>query len=317
MIHRSHIIRPRETSHFLPENDSTSPSHNYKKLSTNLDHSHGAGDSLGNLVRKTTSIPHQPAVDYGFHPFKLYRVPLQVRQAMQPSTPYDYSKDWRTFRVRCGMVFNRSASDYVPGVRDCNALYQNSFVTEIDGSNRSFVSGSKIDFIVDDNAVTWFWLDYTQMWLRPTEPTAVSCPILYGVDPTTPQGGSEGGFSYLYPWTAFPDKDSLTSPNKQVLLGYVDTQTFSSKQIAIAQNFIYTNLDLSFCSSQPVRYYGFWIGSPRNYYPPNAMVKYSFMRLTKNIRATYIAKVADPDQYGGTPVTNTTGWDEISEYEVP
>ncbi len=173
-IIREHLTQPRETSIYLPNGDSTSPAHNYKKLSKSLEHGHGLANAAGNTSRALAANATDTAVDYGFHPYKVYRLPAFVRdwvQSFTPGVPYDWSTDWLTFRVRHGTLRYGATvwpdgTDFYMGTStpedDLLALqfsYRESFVTCTD---LTVVNGA--DFIIDiipEGQIGWFWLEFT------------------------------------------------------------------------------------------------------------------------------------------------------------
>ncbi len=233
---RTYQVHPREANPLLPDTDSTHPARNWRYSAQNM----GQAQALTQLAAQVSSqynrFPMAEDVTTGFHPFKIYRLPDLIRQGPLDIDPvgYNYDTDWRTVRIRGGSIFydfyaDESWGDIIPG----------GFVeigsTPFNGENAGSVvelpfspyanmfnyydprwnGGSSIptgDYICDELAVTWFWLnlDGFDASGRP------EYTIRQSTDPSTFQDPDTGRFI----WENFPDWNPYVLP-----IGYVDTFT--------------------------------------------------------------------------------------------
>ena len=124
----------------------------------------------------------------------------------------DFSKNWRTFRVRSGLVLTSivTTGSMVMGT-DLSVYPQLNIIPP-------FSTG--IDVTIPVNTPKyWFWIN-NQM------PTA---SLAYGANPITPDYGSA--------WSSFPTASANSIP-----IGYVDTLTSSSFNMALVNQYLTTNI---------------------------------------------------------------------------
>ena len=179
------------------------------------DHSHAAQSAAVSRTRIEGVIA--PAdISSGFHPFKLYQLPRYWRLPEDVKT----ETDWRTFRVRAGMVLGAYASgtDQQDDLPDDEIL--DPTIT--------------CDIIApDDNDQFWFWLELgTDGSGNPTATVRYAPDAADITDPTELQSttkstdyddGVNPAWTSTNPWTTAPIPDATHIP-----IGWIDANTNAS-----------------------------------------------------------------------------------------
>ncbi len=168
----THTI-PRESSPLVPSRDPTGPAANWRHVAKAQEQNAALTSLMGVVNREFAKSKDAADQAYGMHPFKLYSLPANVREALGGGFSPD---DWRKVRVRMGLLFVNGYGQIVTTGSDNAAIwptgtdfpaddtanfYQTPFGNTL--STSGVVPGVDLeaDFdvpLVDYGSRVWFWL---------------------------------------------------------------------------------------------------------------------------------------------------------------
>lgn len=173
------------------------------------------------LARDMQSINKRSVIDLELFPFKIYNVPDIFRNTVDDDGDFVNEYNWRTFRVRGGLVANVAVStgSFVAGTDNFQNFSDYNFISE------SFTI-TDYDYIVDEGIPQyWFWIEQNG---NPTGSLTGHSPYFLrsAVNPTV------SGPYNPNPWMSFPLNNTSSNTQAYYPIGYVDTSTSASQQRA-------------------------------------------------------------------------------------
>lgn len=186
-------------------------------------------DTVNQLSRELQSFRLNTSVDFEFFPFKIYTVTDQFRPSYDIAQ-YTSSINWRTVRVRGGLVLTQtvSTSSFVYGTDTMqNYAYYNYFPTS---------SVGYYDYQVPSNTSNyWFWIEQLTASLNGTP-----YQLRQAADPRVSSSLNPN------PWIDFPTVDTITSGSSgsftRIPIGYCDTLTSGSQNTMYIRQFLTTDV---------------------------------------------------------------------------
>lgn len=169
---------------------------------------------INQMSRDIKKIGERKVLDFDFFPFKLYTMPVELRPSVDQAQ-YTSSANWRTVRVRGGLVLTNivSASSYVNGTDGMqNFAYYNYLPSASVGFYDIQIPISQSQY--------WFWVQTSGS----TTPTSSNNYLRYGANPTV-----FNAISNPKPWSNFPSASSNTASVFNYPIGWCDTQTSGSE----------------------------------------------------------------------------------------
>ncbi len=237
-IPRNVLDRPREANPLLPALDQGSPARWWRFNGRGIDRAHENTGFNGQVPSFLNRLPIALGGDIGFHPFKIYHLPPQIRVGPndEPPKDYDFSTDWRTVRIRGGnIIYRDEVLDFAPGGPPGTVPFQLPQVTDqwCGGAGGPFqppytTRGSMFnfedprwfggplaptgDYVCEEGKVTFFWIT-----LASEVEGVASFSLHMSTNPATYQDPDSG----LFIWDQFPQQNPY---NK--LIGWVDAATY-------------------------------------------------------------------------------------------
>ena len=198
--------QPKEGSSLRSSTESDSNAKLWKHIADHSSKLNAFGQLINQLSRESSNNNKLNVTDLELFPFKIYSLSSVFRPTTD-SANYTSSVNWRTVRVRGGLVLTNTVatSSFVNGTdRMQDYSYYNMY---------GDLTPSSTDIQVPDSSSKyWFWIE------NAGTPISGSPYILrHGANPTSISSGNPT------PWTSFPTANPNYTP-----IGYVDTLTSSS-----------------------------------------------------------------------------------------
>jgi hypothetical protein len=239
---------PRVPASFSSEGSPLSPAresgnifHAWKREQGLSNKTAALANSTAQLQRQLSRIrnPLRSSFATGMHPFKIFQYPAVFRVS---ASSYDVEtearmkpKQWRTFRVRGGLLITQSAT----GVTVLNTDYSEYPYDEI---TPRYIDGTEVTGVKDvvvpvDTEFFLFWIEVsasgTTANLRwHSTPSSQSY-----TDNETPAHDASWSTTTELKWTVFPTIDSQHIP-----IGYVNTKVLASEYIAPVRQFVVSDI---------------------------------------------------------------------------
>jgi hypothetical protein len=178
-IPRSGLHTPTEVSALVSPRDAISPAHNWKAIADAARRASALTDQASVLSAKASRPKLTSDADYGLHQWRVYNFPIDYRAIMDPD--FDLTKNWRTFRVRCGLCYladNNLAANitYNPlspvsvigtdGIGGLSSVTQQFNAGASDNSLFQLNSGTPqpdiAEFEIADAAYSYIWLELNE-----------------------------------------------------------------------------------------------------------------------------------------------------------
>ena len=219
---------PRALSIYASPRESTSLQKLWKMAAVYGEGQSATSRALVEHQNKISSIriftPHSDV-----HPFKIYQLPDALRQIN--GITLNATKDWRTFRVRAGVILTTDARGVLPDKTDKVGFpYDEIYLNQVSGSS----IGPVQEIVVPDaTAVFYFWIEVT---ISGSTMTAV---VRWHTDPTqtsyTDASNPSCNWTSTNAWTGFPTPDG-----NHIIIGFVNTSTIT--KVAIVRQFLTTDV---------------------------------------------------------------------------
>lgn len=198
------------------------------------------GRALTEHQNKLSAIQSPRIHSYGMHPFKIYQLPAALR--IINGVTLDPTKDWRTFRVRAGVVLSGDATGILPDKTDKVGFpYDDIFLHQVDGT----VIGAVQEIIVPDST------DFFYFWVETTGGgSTMTAVVRWHTDPTqtsyTDAVNPSCNWTSTNAWASFPSPDS-----EHIIIGFVNTSSSPGQRAYVRQD-LTTDIGSSGGSGFPV-----------------------------------------------------------------
>lgn len=228
-------LPPHEKSSLRSDRDSDSVNKLWYKLSETIKLANNLSQISNQQNRDIKRLGERHVTDFDFFPFEIYTVPYVFRPDTD-TAQYTSSINWRTVRVRGGFWLSNTVStaSLINGTDGMQNYAYNNFLANNVGPYDIQVPAYTPQY--------WFWVENSASLMPANNqpPLTASYWLRSSATPQTPDNAYNPNG-----WINFP-----TASNSYVPVGYVDTNTSGSQNIAYVRQFL--NGDILFPPSSNV-----------------------------------------------------------------
>lgn len=221
----TYIPKPTEASALRSPRDRDSVYKLWQFVHKSVERCNQLSEIVKQQNRDIKRLQDRRVLDFDFFPFKLYNVPDQFRPQVD-TMQYTASANWRTFRVRGGLVLTQfvSTGSFVNGT---DGMQNYSYYNFYPGTSPATVGTYDIQVPLNTSQY-WFWIEQTGSF---SNAALSGSPyyLRYGSNPATASApGNPNG------WINFPSA-SVSTSGSYFPIGYVDTATSGSQNYAFVR----------------------------------------------------------------------------------
>ena len=219
------VPSPTEFSSLRNPRDKDSVVSLWKHVSEIAQMSNKHSQILNQQSRDIKKIGQRRTLDLDLFPFEIYTLPQEFRPTIDQAQ-YTSSINWRTVRVRSGLILNSlvSTGSFVNGT---DGMQNFAYYNFLPSSSQAQVGPCDIQVPINTPQY-WFWIEESGS-LNSTNPSPYF--LRYSSTPGTADSGPIIGNPNG--WMNWP-----TASNSYIPIGYVDTNTSGSQNIAYVRQFL-------------------------------------------------------------------------------
>jgi len=220
----------REASSLKSQREPDSLQKVWKFVSELVTRSNVVSQNINQINRDLKSINSRNVTGFDLFPFKIYSINSNLRPQSDIGT-YTGSANWRTVRVRSGLVLTElvSTGSFVNGTdRMEQYSYNDNYGSTLSNLN-SYSPNSNINYDIQiplSQSQHWFWIEQSSSFT-----SGSNYYLRHSATPTT------SSISNPNPWLLFPIASATLIP-----IGYVDTNTSQSIKQAFVRQMLTTDV---------------------------------------------------------------------------